>query len=126
MVHINDTLVRVFNNIMPRPISSRKKKGLFGLTRERKILVELKKNGGRNMRMTSELNLELNEIRRKRRSTEQENIVRKYNKNPSDVFKFVTTLKGRGPGCPGAGCPRPGAGRIGSKKLKSFDFGNVK
>ena len=100
LVHINDTLVKVFNDIMPRPTSSGRKKGLFGLTRERKILRELKMNGGRNLKLTSELNLELNEIRKKRRSTEQANIVKKYNKDPSDVFKFVNKLKGRGPGCP--------------------------
>ena len=100
LVHINDTLVKVFNKIMPRPVPDGRKRGLYGLTRERKILQTLKKNGGVDLRMTSELNIELNEIRRKRRSTEQANIVKNYNRDPSDVFKFVNKLKGRGPGCP--------------------------
>ena len=100
LVGINDTLVKVFNSVMPRSTGRKKNVGLYGLTKERKLLQKLKHNKGRNQRMTSELNLEINELRRKRRSAEQTSLIRKYQRNPSDVFKFVNSLKERGPGCP--------------------------
>ena len=99
LVSINDTLVRVFNRVMPRPATNTKKKGLFGLTRERKILQELKRVGS-NSPMIAKLNMELNEIRKRRRKGEQAKITQRFRENPGDVFKFVSKLKGRGPGCP--------------------------
>ena len=100
LIGINKSLVRAHNKIMPRRmVGPRNQKGLYGLRKERRILQLLKEKRGDDA-FTAGLNLQLNDIRRKRRKGEQSRIFKKFKENPNDVFKFISKLKGRGPGTP--------------------------
>ena len=100
LININRSLVRAHNKVMSRKIGGGRRKGLYGLAKEKRILQFLKQNKGRDEAMTAQLNLQLNDIRSKRRFAEQKRIFKKFKENPTDIFKFVSKLKGRGPGTP--------------------------
>ena len=100
LININKSLVRAHNKVMPRKPFNNKKRGLYGLSKEKQILKTLKLNRGRDKTLVANLNVQLNDIRSRRRFSQQSRIFRKFKECPGDIFKFISKLKGKGPGTP--------------------------
>ena len=94
------TMVESFNTIMPKPTPGRAVKGVFGLTKERKLQKELREDGWLTPIQRREKKEQIEKIRIERKKKDVEKVYKKIEEADSEIYKLVDSLKEKSSGIP--------------------------
>ena len=94
------SMVESFNVLMPKPLPGRSVKGVFGLTRERKLQKELREDVRMSQNEKRVKKEQIEKIRIERKKKDVEKVYKKIEESDSEIYKLVDSLKEKSAGIP--------------------------